>query len=76
MWPWIYRIIAFLLALLGTTLIGLVWKAVYTAGHAAETLVFRMGMPLVLLSTLCGASLLIAAVLLFAAANQRQGGAR
>ncbi|MFI4974367.1 MAG: hypothetical protein ACHP84_07515 [Caulobacterales bacterium] len=76
MWPWIYRIIAFLLALLGTSLIALVWKAVYAAGHQAETLVFRLGLPLVLLSTLAGASMLIAAGLLFTAASHRRLGDR
>ncbi|MFI4976681.1 MAG: hypothetical protein ACHP84_19265 [Caulobacterales bacterium] len=72
MWPSIYRLVAVTLMLIGVTLIVLVWRAVYTSGRAADALVFQMGMPLVLLSALAAAALLIAAGLLFAAANHRQ----
>ena len=69
--PWTYRFIAILLALLGSSLIGLVWRATYTTDHTAQILLFKLGMPLVLLSTLAGGLLIGAAGLLLAFAKHR-----
>jgi hypothetical protein len=68
---WIHRTIALLLALLGSLLIGLVWRAAYTTDHTAQTLLFKLGMPLMLLSTLAGGLLIGAAGLLFAFAKHQ-----
>ena len=69
--PWTYRFITLLLALIGFCLIGLVWRAVYTTDHTAQTLMFKLGIPLVLLSTLAGGLLIGAAGLRLAFAKHR-----
>jgi hypothetical protein len=68
--PLKYRIFAVLVGLLGVTLIGLVWRAVYMTDPTSETLMFRMGMPLVLLATVAGGLLVAAAFLTFAFAKR------
>jgi len=65
------RFIAFLLALVGSCLIGLVWRAVYATDHTAQTLMFKLGMPLVLLSTLAGGLLIGRAGLVLAFARRK-----
>ncbi len=55
---WFYRLTAMASGALGLALIVLVWRAVYIMDHTAQTLMFTLGMPLVLLSTLIGALLL------------------
>jgi hypothetical protein len=66
---WKYRLIAVICGLLGASLIGLVWRAMYFTDPGAGRLMFEIGMPLILLSTLCGGLLVGAAALLFAYAN-------
>ena len=66
---WKYRLIAVICGLLGASLIGLVWRAMYFTDLAADRLMFEVGMPLILLSTLCGGLLVGAAGLLFVHAN-------
>ena len=56
--PWTYRVFALAAGLTGTMLIVLVWRAVYMADDTAQALMFALGMPLVLLSTLVGGLLL------------------
>ena len=56
--PLTYRVFALATGLAGTTLIVLVWRAVYMADDTAQALMFALGMPLVLLSTLAGGLLL------------------
>ena len=56
--PWTCRVFALTAGLAGATLIVLVWRAVYMADATAQSLMFALGMPLVLLSTLAGGLLL------------------
>ncbi len=66
---WKYRIVAVLLGLLGAGLIAVVWRAMYFTDAGAQKLMFEIGIPLMLLTTLAGALLLGAACFLFAFAD-------
>ncbi len=70
--PWTCRVFALAAGLAGTTLIVLVWRAVYMADDTAQALMFALGMPLVLLGTLAGGLLLrVAGRLMSQAGRQR-----
>jgi hypothetical protein len=56
--PWTCRLFAFLSGAAGAALIALVLRALYARDHAAQTLMFDMGVPLVLLATMLGGLLL------------------
>jgi len=67
---WKYRLTAVICGLLGAGLIGVVWRAMYFADFTASRLMFGIGMPLILLSALCGGLLVGAAALLVACVKQ------
>ncbi len=69
---WVYRLTALTTGALGLSLIGVVCRAVYLRDEAAQSLMFRLGMPLVLLSTLIGGLLFCVAGLLMKSADQRR----
>ena len=66
-----YRLTALSTGALGLLLIAMVCRAVYLRDDAAQSLMFRLGMPLVLLSTLAGGLLFCVAGLLMKSADQR-----
>ena len=55
---WACAVSGMAMGLIGLLLIAVVWRAVYLTDHGAQTTMFTLGMPLVLLSTLVGGLLL------------------
>ncbi len=75
MWPWIYRIIAALLALLGAGLLGLAGRALRTLERHAGDLMVQLSGPLLIGAVALALALIVAAALLwFNPAGRGAGG--
>lgn len=76
MWPWIYRIIAAVLALVGTALLAAAGQALREVGRHAGEWVVQIGAPVALASGLIALVLILFALLILASPAGRPSARR